>query len=103
VGQSTAYLFWIRNTRSNDSKNHLDYVLYLKKKKKKNNNPSYLVIIALGKLGKSVPHLVLYSVPQCEPMKNLDEVECLHCGHIGLTSHNHCRSCFGDHKIEIEP
>ena len=35
-------------------------------------------------------------------MKNLDDVRCLHCGHIGLTSTNHCKMCYGDHKVVIE-
>ena len=35
-------------------------------------------------------------------MRNLDEVKCLHCGHIGLTSTNHCKQCYGDHKVVIE-
>lgn len=34
--------------------------------------------------------------------KNLDDVKCLHCGHIGLTSTNHCKKCYGDHVISIE-
>ena len=34
--------------------------------------------------------------------KNLDEVDCLHCGHTGLTSHGHCRKCYGDHKLVID-
>ena len=33
---------------------------------------------------------------------NLDDVRCLHCGHIGLTSTNHCKMCYGDHKVEID-
>jgi len=31
-----------------------------------------------------------------------DDVECLKCGNIGLTSDGHCRECFHDHKIEVE-
>ena len=34
--------------------------------------------------------------------KNLDEVTCMDCGHMGLTSHGHCRQCFAGHKLVIE-
>lgn len=40
--------------------------------------------------------MIVYSI------KNLDEVTCLHCGHIGLTSTNHCKKCYGDHVVTIE-
>ena len=36
------------------------------------------------------------------PSMNLDDVRCLHCGHIGLTSTNHCKMCYGDHKVVID-
>jgi len=35
-------------------------------------------------------------------MKNLDDVTCLHCGRIGLTSTNHCKTCYGDHIVVID-
>ena len=48
--------------------------------------------------------IILYSRFPVEIMVswNLDEVKCLHCGHIGLMFHGHCRKCYGDHKVIID-
>ena len=40
--------------------------------------------------------------PRVCVIKNLDEVECLECGHIGLTSHAHCRKCYRGHFVSID-
>jgi len=40
--------------------------------------------------------------PEYPHRHNLDDVKCLHCGNIGLTSTNHCKKCYGDHKVVID-